>query len=291
MAKTILITGSNSGFGLLAVQSLLDDCHTVIGSMRDIDGRNHSSAESLRALGGHVVEIDVTSNDSVEQGCQEALEINGGIDVLVNNAGVGVHGIQEMFTPEDMQHIFDINVFGVQRMTRAMLPHFHQRGDGLIVMISSLLGRVTMPFYGPYNASKWALEALSENYRTELSQFGIDVSIVEPGGFPTNFMERLVHPGDQSRRDAYGAFADQPEASFKGFQELLANTPEQNPQLVADAIVNVINGEAGKRPFRTPVDRIGMGDAVAGYNDHLHQVTAGIYGSMGIEGLLQLSRG
>jgi NAD(P)-dependent dehydrogenase (short-subunit alcohol dehydrogenase family) len=156
------------------------------------------------------------------------------------------------------------------------------------VQISSLLGRITLPFYGPYNASKWALEALSENYRTELSQFGIDVAIVEPGGFPTNFMERLVHPSDPSRHESYGEFAEAPATAFAEFEQALKANPAQDPQLVADAVAQVINTPAGKREFRTPVDRMGMSEPIKEYNQHLAQLTDRIYTAFGTQDMLTL---
>ena len=162
MAKKILITGANGGFGKLTTQALLAGRHTVVASMRDIDGRNKPVAEELSSAGAHVVEINVTDDDSVITGVQQATELAGGMDVLVNNAGIGVMGLQEAFTAADWQRLFDINVFGVQRMNRAVLPYFRKQGAGLLLHVSSLLGRMTIPFYGPYNASKWALEALAE---------------------------------------------------------------------------------------------------------------------------------
>lgn len=289
MSQRILITGASSGFGLLSVNSLLQQGHQVVASLRDADGRNKEVADRLREAGAQIVEIDVTNDRSVEVGVAAALEIYGGIDVLINNAGVGVMGLQEMFTTEDFQKLFEINVFGVQRMIRAILPHFHERKSGLIIQVSSILGRMTIPFYGPYNASKWALEALSENYRTELSAFGIDVTIVEPGGFPTNFMDRLLQPSDTSRATYYGDMAEAPKQAAENFEQALASNPAQNPQNVADAIAGLVTTKAGERPFRTVVDKMGMGDQIEPYNEHLDKVTAGIYEAFGTADMLKLN--
>lgn len=289
MSKKILITGASSGFGQLSVNSLLADGHTVVASMRDPLGRNKTIAEQLANKGAHIVEIDITDGQSVKLGVEQAVEVTGGLDVLVNNAGVGVNGLTEAFTIDDMKKLFDINLFGVQRMMRATLKHFHQQGYGYVLNVSSILGRITIPFYGPYNASKWALEALTENYRTELSQFGIDVGMVEPGGFPTTFMDRLITPSDDSHDQYYGDFAQAPKHALEGFEQALAANPSQSPQLVADAIARLINTEPGQRPFRTVVDKMGMGDHVEGYNEHLTQVTQGIYSAFGTDGLLTLN--
>jgi NAD(P)-dependent dehydrogenase (short-subunit alcohol dehydrogenase family) len=284
----ILITGANSGFGQLIVGDLLKAGHRVIGSMRDVAGRNSETASTLRALGAEIVEIDVTSDASVESGVAAALARLGRIDALINNAGIGAHGLQENFSADDFRRLFDINLFGVQRMIRVVVPDMRTRGEGLILNVSSLLGRVTMPFYGPYNASKWALEALSENYRAELSAFGVEIALVEPGGFPTTFMANLMHPGMRDRDAGYGAMAAAPEVSLAHFEGFLAQNPQQAPQIVSDAIVAVIGMEHGTRPFRTEVDRIGMGTLVKDYNDHLARVTASIYANLGIEGMLNV---
>jgi NAD(P)-dependent dehydrogenase (short-subunit alcohol dehydrogenase family) len=288
MAKRILVTGAGSGFGNLTTQSLLTRGHTVVASMRDIGGRNKPIAEDLSSAGAHIVDIDVTNDDSVTAGVEQAIDLGGGMDVLVNNAGIGVLGLQEAFTAADWQSLFDINVFGVQRMNRAMLPYFRKQRSGLLLHVSSLLGRMTIPFYGPYNASKWALEALVENYRTELSAFGVDSCLVEPGGFPTNFIDRLMKPGDVSRPAEYGEMAQAPAAALAIFEQALAANPQQDPQLVADAIVKLVETPAGQRPFRTVVDKLGMGDPIEAYNDHLAEVTTGVYTAFGMANMLQL---
>ncbi len=288
MAQKILITGSSSGFGRLTALTLLAKGHSVVASMRGAEGKNKSVADELQSAGAAIVEMDVTDDASVTQGAAAAIEKTGGLDVVVNNAGVGVIGLQEAFTPQDWQRIFEINVFGVQRVNRAVLPHMRERRSGLIVYVTSLLGRMTLPFFGPYNASKWALEAMAENYRAELSGFGVDQCIVEPGGYPTNFMEKLVKPSDADRQSSYGGFADAPAEMFTSFEQALAANPEQKPQNVADAVVGLIDTPAGQRSFRTVADKMGMGDHIKGYNDQLGQITAGIYEAFGLSGLLKL---
>ena len=291
MSQRILITGANGGFGELATRALLEAGHTVVASMRDLEGRNQTMADAFRSAGAHTVDIDVTSDESVTAGVAAAIETAGGLDVLVNNAGIGVMGLQENYTAGDMQRLFDINVFGVQRMNRAVLPLFRRQGSGLLLHVSSVLGRITIPFYGPYNASKWALEALAENYRTELSGFGVDSCLLEPGGFPTTFVERLMRPSDTSRDADYGDFAAAPAAALEGFEEALAANPAQDPALVAQAIVDLVDTPAGERPFRTVVDKMGMGEPVEAYNQHLAEVTRGIYTAFGTADMLELKVG
>ena len=284
----ILITGASSGFGALTVGELIKAGHSVVGTVRDPEGRNASAVSNLRAIGAEFVEIDVTDDSSVEAGIALAKEKLGSIDALINNAGVGAHGLQENFSADDFQRLLDINVFGVQRMIRAVLPEMRERGTGLILNVSSLLGRVVLPFYGPYNATKWAVEALSENYRVELSRFGVDVAIIEPGGFPTSFFGNLIHPTSNDRDAGYGDMAAAPNAALEGFAEFLSANPQQTPQLVADAVVSVVGTASGQRPFRTEVDRIGMGDAIKPMNDQLAVVTEGLFTNLGMADMLTL---
>lgn len=282
----ILITGSNGGFGRLIVDALLANGHQVAAALRDAAGRNAAAADALRAAGAHVVEIDVTSDSAVASGVDAATAALGHIDVLINNAGVGTHGLIENFSADDYKRLFDVNVFGVQRMIRAVAPAMRSRGNGLVINISSLLGRIAIPFYGPYQASKWALEAMSENGRAELSSFGVEVAVIEPGGFPTTFVDGLMHPSNPDRNESYGAMAHVPEAALAGFMGMLAKNPQQNPSLVAEAIVALIAAEHGKRAFRTVVDRVGMGDPVQAFNDHAAQMTRSLYAATGSEHLL-----
>ncbi len=288
MKKNVLITGASGGFGNLTVRTLLENNFNVAASMRNTQGKNEKVAKELESLGAHVIDIDVTDDHSVNKGIRDAIQLLGGLDVVINNAGVGVIGMQEHFTPEDFQKLFDINVFGIQRINRAALPYLREKNSGLIIYVSSLLGRISLPFYGPYNASKWAVEALAENYRVELSGFGIDSCIVEPGGYPTTFMENLMTPSDSTRNESYGDFMNAPKALFEGFEGALAGNPEQKPQKVADAILKLIQTPAGGRPVRTVVDNMGMGDPINGYNDQLNQITNGIYNAFGMADMLKL---
>jgi len=284
----VIITGANGGFGALTVHTLLKEGHSVVATVRNPEGRNKEAAQELTAAGAHVVDMDVTDDDSVAQGVAKAIELLDGLDVVINNAGVGVLGIQEQFTMEDFQRLFDINVFGVQRVNRAALPFLRKQGSGLLIHVSSLLGRIAFPFYGPYNASKWALEAIAENYRVELSAFGVDSVLVEPGGFPTGFFDRLIKPSDTSQNDSYGDMIHAPQQAFESFEGALAQNPAQNPQAVADAIAEVINTPAGSRPMRTVVDKMGMGDHIDPYNGQLAQIHEGLYGAFGMGDMLKL---
>ena len=288
MNSRILITGASGGFGALTVKTLLSQGHTVVATMRNVESKNKAISEELAGLGAHILEMDVTSDDSVNSAVEEGIGLMGGLDVVVNNAGVGVLGIQENFTIDDFKRLFDINVFGVQRVNRAVLPHFRRQGSGLVVYVSSILGRMALPFYGPYNASKWALEAMAENYRMELSGFGVDSCLVEPGGYPTGFFNNLIMPSDTSRDAEYGDMIHAPKQAFDNFEGALAQNPAQDPQNVADAIAGLVNTPAGERPVRTVVDKMGMGDHIAPYNEQLDAIHEGIFGAFGMADMLKL---
>lgn len=286
----ILITGASSGFGKMTVTALLNGGHQVAAAMRGVSGKNAEAAKELEGAGASVVEIDVTDDASVNSGVAKAIADLGGLDVVINNAGVGVVGMQEHFTIEDFQKVMDVNVYGVQRVNRAALPHLRAQGSGLIIYISSLLGRMALPFYGPYNASKWALEAVAENYRVELAGFGIENAIVEPGGFETNFFGNLIPASDQSRAAEYGDFMNAPQQMGEGFGAALAQNPDQKPEKVVEAIVGLVDADKGQRPFRTMVDHMGMGAALAGYNEQLEGVMKAIYGNFQMGDMLSLNK-
>ena len=158
-------------------------------------------------------------------------------------------------------------VFGsVQRVMRAALPHFRAQGRGTILYTSSLIGRIATPFYGTYSASKWALEAIVECYRTELSGFGVESCIIEPGAMPTAFFDGMVMPNDPAREAGYGDFAAVPKLSAQGLAQMLDATPDQRPDRIAEAVAALLALPFGQKPFRTVVDHTGVGPEIERYN-------------------------
>src|SRR5260370_14218799 len=195
-SKTILITGASSGFGSDMAETLAADAHKFYAGVRDLAGRNSVAAVALRGKGVEVLALDVTSDAEVEDGIKSLLARSGGkLDVVINNAGIFSTGISESFTTGQLRDLFEVNVIGVHRLMRATLPMLRAQGDGLVVNIGSILGRVTFPFLGLYGASKYALEALTDSYRYELSQLGIDAVLVQPSAYPTNLFAAGQKPG------------------------------------------------------------------------------------------------
>lgn len=288
MAK-ILITGIAGGFGRPTAEALLARGHEVAGSLRSRTGRNAAAVAALEAAGARIVEMDVTDDAGTQAGVAEAIAGLGGLDVVFNNAGIGSYGIQELMSPEDMTRVFDVNVMGVQRVMRAALPHLRAQGRGTVLYTSSLIGRIATPFYGTYSASKWALEAIVECYRTELSAFGIESCIIEPGAMPTAFFDGMVAPKDAEREIQYGAFAQVPAMAAAGLAQMLEATPGQRPERIAEAVVALLEMPFGKKPFRTVVDQTGVGPQIERYNDVLHEVTRTVMTNFGIAGMLDLN--
>ena len=292
MSKKILITGATGAMGFLMCKTLVENGHKVIGTTRSMAGAKETSSKKLQSMGVDVVEMDVTDESSVNKGVEQALELLDGLDVLINNAGVGSVGIQEFFTADDMQKIFDVNVFGVQRVMRATLPILREQGHGTIVHMSSCIGRITFPFYSTYCASKYALEAIADGYRAELSRFGIESCIIEPGAMPTEFLDTMLklQPTDDERSQSYGDLIHYPKAGLEGLQQLLDDTPMQNPQKVVDALVELLAMSFGTKPFRTVVDFTGVSEPISQYNELLHKTTRDLYTWNGIDGMLSLNK-
>ena len=288
MAK-VLITGIAGGFGKPTALALLERGHEVAGSVRSRAGRNAANVAELEAAGARIVAMDVTDTASTDAGVAQAIAALGGLDVLFNNAGVGSQGIQELMSPEDMGRVFDVNVTGVQRVMRAALPQMRAQGRGTVLYTSSLIGRIATPFFGTYSASKWALEAIAECYRTELSGFGIESCIIEPGAMPTAFFDGMIAPDDPAREAEYGEFAAVPAMSAVGLAQMLEVTPDQRPERIAEAVVALLDMPFGKKPFRTVVDHTGVGPQIERYNEVLHDVTRIVMTNFGMAQMLDLN--
>jgi NAD(P)-dependent dehydrogenase (short-subunit alcohol dehydrogenase family) len=253
MSKTILITGTSSGFGRNIAETLAHAGHRVFASMRNTTSRNHANAESLRSNGIRVVELDVTDDASVQRGVNSVLTQAGRLDVLINNAGIGSLNVSEAFTTDQLRALFDVNVFGVQRVLRSVLPSFRNQREGLIINIGSILGRVTVPFFGLYGSSKVALEAITETYRYELSQFGIDVVLVQPGSYPTGIFASAQQPADAYRIAAYGELGGIPTKIAQTIADSFKGESAPDPHEVAEVIAKLVAQPNGHHPARVVV--------------------------------------
>lgn len=289
--KVIVVTGASSGFGNLTVLELARRGHTVVATMRDVEGRNAKVRTDLieaamsEGHGLEVLEMDVADEASVDAAIEKVVKRYGKIDVLINNAGLMPVGITEAYTVADVERLFSVNFFGAVRTDRAVLPHMRAAGSGLLVHVTSLMGRVVFPFFGTYSASKFALEALAEAYRYELKGFGVDSVIVEPGPFPSNLISSSPEPSDQAVLTAYGDVAAVPgqiKAHANDGQDE-ANPPR--PQLVADAIAKLVE-TTERRPLRTVVMPEGLDFGVHSLNEAVRPIQNQMLTSFGMSEML-----
>ena len=252
--KKILITGCSSGFGYMAAKYLAKKKHHVIATMRNLNGKNAKRASELEEFGKSngllldVLEMDVTSDESVKYAASQLPTI----DVLINNAGLGYGGAVESFTSKGVLDQLDLNIVGTVRVSQAVLPGMRKQKSGLIIQVSSVAGRGSFPGFGVYNASKWGLEGISEAMRYELSPFGIDVVIVEPGPFETNFFGNIVPAKNEEIAASYDHVNEFMDGFGKNVMSMFAdeNTPT-DPMIVVETYENLINLEPGTRPLRT----------------------------------------
>jgi NAD(P)-dependent dehydrogenase (short-subunit alcohol dehydrogenase family) len=281
--QVVLITGSSTGFGRMIAETLARDGHTVFATMRDPEGRNATNASEIRILAAreslplHVLELDVTNDVSVEQAVQTAVKQSGRVDVAINNAGYGLIGLAEAVTTEQAQQIMNTNFFGSVRVNRAVLPYMRGQRSGLLLHISSGAGRLVIPTFGFYCASKFALESLAEAYHYELGPQGIESCIVQPGAYQTPVFGNIVVAADQVRTDTYGV-ANQVPAKINS----ILTTTAGNPQEVADAVLRIVETPAGQRKLRYRISAANLG--VDEINALCEQMQTRLFEAFGISG-------
>lgn len=241
--KVILITGASSGIGYDAVRRLSGQGHKVYGAARRVE-----LIEPLRECGVIPVRMDVTDDESMDLGVQGIIEAEGRIDVLVNNAGYGYMGAIENVTIDEARRQLEVNLFGLARLTQLVLPYMRKQHSGRIINISSVAGKAVIMFGGWYNVSKYSVEALSDALRMEVKPFGIDVSIIEPGGIKTDWgliaADNLeISSGDSAYRDSGMRMA---ALLRKGYTSNLLSDPER----VAKAIARAVNAKRPRIRYR-----------------------------------------
>ena len=286
MAKTILVTGASSGFGRLTAETLSKSGHKVFAGFRSVEGARKQIADELKAKNIEVLKVDVTDQAGVDKAIVQLLEKSGNkLDVVVNNAGMASAGLSEGFTAEQARDLFEVNVFGVQRVMRATLPVWRAKRAGLVINVGSILGRVTLPFFGLYGASKYAVEAMTDSYRYELSQLGVDVVLVQPSAYPTNMYAAAQKPANGELVKSYGETREVPGKILKTFMTLFQGENAPNPQDVATAIDKIVAIPAGSRPDRVVVGLSFGSDAV---NTAVAPIQRGVIESLGLGDLTKL---
>jgi short-subunit dehydrogenase len=224
--KTVLVTGASSGMGKATALKLLADGYRVYAAARRVE-----QMRDLEERGAILLKMDVTNDE------------HGGVDVLVNNAGFGMYGAMENTTIADARYQFEVNVFGVARLTQLVLPYMREQGAGTIVNLSSMGGKIYTPLGSWYHATKHAIEGWSDSLRLELKQFGIDVIIIEPGITATEFGSSLLDPMvERSGNGAYAQFTAKVAAATVKSNDSGGGT---SPTVIADVIAKAI---ATRRP-------------------------------------------
>ena len=239
--KVILITGGSDGLGKAAAILLAERGYRVVAA-----GRSPKKLAEMETLASQknlplsTVELDVCSDESVREAVQRVIGLYGAIDVLINNAGVGYMAAVEEIAMADFKQQFETNLFGVLRVTQAVLPRMRERRSGRILMISSVAGLVSPPTYGAYSSSKHALEGLSNALRLELYPFGIRVVLIEPGYIVTNFQQTakdLAQP--YAEKAAVSPYQKIYEGAWKGANKGRSGsktTPEDCARVMLEAI-------------------------------------------------------
>ena len=285
MKKVVLITGTNSGFGYLTAKGAAERGYTVYASMRNTQTRNKARADELGSLENiEVIDIDVTDSESVEKGISHILKKEGRLDVLVNNAGYYGGGITESYSEQDVEAMFNVNLLGTWRTIKNTLPQMRNQGEGLIINISSGLGRFSAPFMTVYNSTKFAVEGLSEGLHYELRPLGVDVAIIQPGAFPTEIFSKTAQGSDAQVVEGYGQLAQVPQQIGEGMSQMFESV-KPNPQMVPDAIFELMETPKGHRPLRTVVDPL-TGQFVEQANDNVKKDFDNFLTAFGMEAML-----
>jgi NAD(P)-dependent dehydrogenase (short-subunit alcohol dehydrogenase family) len=262
--QVVVISGSSTGFGRLIAETLARRGHQVFATMRDPAVRNAANAAALRSLVGkenvalEIIEMDVTDETSVERAVHTVVEKAGRIDVAINNAGYALTGLAEATTLEQVRSLMDTNFLGCVRVNRAVLPFMRKQRSGLLMHISSGAGRVVLPGYGYYCASKFAMEAMAEAHHYELAQQGIESIVVEPGPYQTPVINNAVQAADKVRANSYGSMNEVPGKIEKALTAAAAD-----PQEVADVVATIVETPAGQKKLRYRVSPTDLGvDAI-----------------------------
>jgi NAD(P)-dependent dehydrogenase (short-subunit alcohol dehydrogenase family) len=240
--RTVLITGASSGIGKAIAEQLLNDGLTVYVAARRVE-----KMQDLEKRGAIALKIDVTCEDDMVNGINQIKAAHGGIDVLVNNAGYATYGAVEDTSIEDARRQFEVNLFGLARLTQLVLPYMREQRAGTIINMSSMGGKIYTPLGAWYHATKHALEGWSDCLRIELAPFGVDVIIVEPGAIETEFGDVMTAPlMERSGRGPYAALAKNLE---KATREAYEDGKVSPPSVIADLVSQAVKANKPKTRY------------------------------------------
>ena len=253
VSRSVLVTGCSSGIGLATARLLREHGWAVLPT-----ARKPEDMDRLRSEGFNPVQLDVTDSAAIQQTANDVLRLLGGnLGALVNNSGYGQPGAMEDMTRDAMREQFEVNVFGLQELTNQLIPAFRRQGYGRIVNVSSVLGRISIPFMGIYSASKFAVEAMSDAMRVELWNSGVAVSLVEPGPIETAFRktskDRAVGQQEHFGRSYFEKYYRE-QAKEEETRKKLTHVFMVPPEAVARKILHALESPRPRRRYPvTPV--------------------------------------
>lgn len=238
--KVILVTGASSGMGKVTADELIKEGHTVYCAARSVE-----KMKDLENIGGKILKMDVSENQSLKSGVGQIIAAEGKIDVLWNNAGFGLYGPVEEISIDKARYQFEVNLFGLAELTQLVLPHMRKQNSGLIINTSSMGGKIYTPLGAWYHATKHAVEGWSDCLRLELKEFGINVVVLEPGLIDTGFTAGVEHHfAPESMNGAYkrivqGVLNSASSGSMK----------MSSPMVIAKTVKKIVNAKKPKTRY------------------------------------------
>lgn len=241
--KTVLITGASSGMGKTTAEALLKEGYTVYAAARRVD-----LMDGLKAAGGIPLKMDLTNEGDTEAVVERIRKDRGSIDILINNAGFPLYGSIEETAIADARYQFDVNLFGMARLTQLALPYMREKGEGRIICVGSGAGVCAVPIGAWYSASKFAIEGWVDSLRFELEPLGIDVVLIQPGAIKTEFLVSWIGPA--KKRSGSGPYADTLNAMANWCQGLYDQPNGSSPTtVIADAISHAVRAKRPKTRY------------------------------------------
>ncbi len=242
MSKTVLITGASAGIGEATARQMAGEAYTVYAAARRLE-----KMEPLKKLGCIPLKMDITKEEDIQSVVKRIEKDQGGVDILINNAGYGLNGAVEEVSLEEARRQFDVNLFGLARLTQLVLPKMREKREGCIVNVSSAAGRTIGVLAAWYYATKHALEGWSDCLRYELRPFNIRVVIIEPGAIATEFADVAVNPMLERARG--GPYAETAQKLTRALENMRESGNMSQPSVIADAILKAVKARNPKRRY------------------------------------------